>query len=308
MNASGTLHLDSAHATRGVDVAGSGSPTVGRRRLAAELRRLRGARTGGTVASALGWSPAKISRFELGQTSFPLEEVEKLLDFYAVSGPRRTQLLALAADASERGWWQEYADVLPSDYLEFIGLEAEASSMAEWQPQAAPGLLQTEAYSRHVIGAFQRVVRMPPGHVERRSRVRLTRQRILTEREPPLELSAVIDESVLLRKVGSREVMFEQLRHLTDMAELPNVEIRILPLQSGSSLMADSFIVLGFSQHDETSALGDVVSTESQGDQGLFLEGETDTYIYRLIFQALADVALSADESRDLIMQTAERV
>jgi transcriptional regulator with XRE-family HTH domain len=291
-------------------VAGSGSPTVGRRRLAAELRRLRlrGGQTGGAVASALGWSSAKISRYELGQTSFPLEEVEKLLDFYEVSEPRRSQLLALAADANERGWWEAYADVLSAGYMQFIGLEAEAASVAEWQNLAIPGLLQTGEYARQVIAAFQTVVRMPPGHVERRAWVRMVRQRVLTERDPPLELSAVIDESVLLRSVGSRELMSAQLRHLAEMAELPNVEIRVLPLRSEVALMADSFMVLGFSQQREPSKLGDVVSTESLTETGLYIEGETDTYIYRLIFDALAGESLSPDESRGLILQTARRI
>jgi hypothetical protein len=285
------------------------SPTVGRRRLAAELRALRGTRTGGTVARALGWSPAKISRYELGQTSFPQEEIEKLLDFYEVTEPRRGQLLALAADANARGWWEEYSDVLPLGYMEFIGLEAEAASVAEWQNQAIPGLLQTEEYARQLHAAFQSVVLMPPGHVERRTRVRMIRQRVLTERDPSLELSAVIDESVLLRKVSSRGVMVGQLRHLAQMAELPNVNLRVLPLQSDRALMADSFIVLGFSRQDQASSLGDVVTTESQSlSSNLSIEGEVDTYIYRLIFQAFLEASLSPDESRALILQTVQRV
>jgi transcriptional regulator with XRE-family HTH domain len=289
-------------------VAPSASPTVQRRRLAAELRRLRGGRTGGTVASALGWSPAKVSRYELGQTSFPLEEVEKLLNFYGVPEPRRSQLLALAVDANERGWWEDYADVLAPHYMDFIGLEAEAATVAEWQNVAIPGLLQTEEYAHQVIGAYQSVVRMPPGHVERRSRVRMMRKRVLTQRDPPLEFSTVIDESVLLRKVGSADVMLGQLRHCADMAELPNVELRILPLQRQTALMATSYMVLGFSQRDEAGALGDIVSTESQNDADLDIEGETDTYIYRLIFQALAEAALSREESHDRILSTARRV
>ena len=119
----------------------------------------------------------------------------------------------------------------------------------------------------------------------------MIRQEVLTTRNPPLELSAVIDESVLLRKVGSREVMFEQLRHLAEMAQLPNVELRILPLQSETSLMADSFVVFGFSPQHETSKLGDVVSTEGIESE-IYIEGETDTYIFRLIFQAFAKAAL----------------
>jgi Domain of unknown function (DUF5753)/Helix-turn-helix domain len=291
-------------------VTTSASPTVTRRLLAAELRRLRGGRTGGVVAKALNWSAAKVSRFELGQTSFPIEEVEKLLDFYDVTEPQRSQLLELAADANERGWWEadEYADTLTASYAEFIGLEAGAASVAEWQIGAVPGLLQTEEYARHVIGAFQSVILVPPGQVERLAHARLIRQLVVTEREPPVKLSAVIDESVLLRRVGSSQVMSEQLRHLVQMAERPNVEVRILPLQSQTALMADSFILLGFSQQDGAGALGDVVNTESQGNRDFSIEGETDTYVYRLIFEALAEVSLGPDESREYIIQTARRV
>jgi transcriptional regulator with XRE-family HTH domain len=289
-------------------VTASGSPTVGRRRLAAELRRLRGTRTGGVVAKALGWSSAKISRYELGQTSFPLEEIERLLDFYGVIEPRRSQLLELAAEANERGWWQDYADVLPTGYMELIGLEAEAASVAEWQTMAVPGLLQTEEYARQVHAAFQSIVLLPPAHAQRRTRVRMIRQRVLTERDPPMELSAVIDESVLLRKVGSRDVMFNQMRHLAEIAELPNVDLRVVPLQSDSSLMADSFMVLGFGRQHESGELGDVVITEGQGYSNLSIEGEVDTYIYRLIFKAFLEASLSPDESRDLVLQTARRV
>ena len=197
----------------------SASPTVRRRRLAAELRRLRGGRTGTTVAKALGWSPAKVSRYELGQGTFPLEEIEKLLDYYGVTEPRRAQLLALAAEANERAWWYDYADALSPEYMEFIGLEAEAASeLAVAGGGGSRACCRPRQYARAVHTAHQQVVLMPPGVFERRVAVRMIRQQVLTTRNPPLELSAVIDESVLLRKVGSREVMFAQLRHLAEMA------------------------------------------------------------------------------------------
>jgi len=288
-------------------VSSSASPTVRRRRLAAELRRLRGNRTGTAVARALGWSAAKVSRYELGQGSFPIEEIEKLLNYYRVDEPRRTQLLDLAAEANERAWWYDYAAALPPGYMEFIGLEAEAASAAEWHLAAVPGLLQTEEYARAIHIAHQQVIHMPPGVFERRIAVRMLRQQVLTTRNPPLELSAVIDESVLLRKVGSREVMLRQLRHLAEVVRLPNVEVRVLPLQSDTSLKADSFVVLGFSPEHEVDKLGDVVSTEGI-EQHLYIEGETDTYIFRLFFRAFADASLSADDSRELILETARRV
>jgi hypothetical protein len=157
-------------------VAASASPTVRRRRLAAELRRLRGARTGGAVAKTLGWSPAKISRYELGQSSFPLDEVEKLLDFYEVAEPRRGQLLALAAEANQRGWWEDYADALTPEYMEFLGLETEATATSEWHLGVIPGLLQTEEYARQIHLSFQRAVPTPPGLIEQRIQVRMARQ------------------------------------------------------------------------------------------------------------------------------------
>jgi transcriptional regulator with XRE-family HTH domain len=286
-------------------VTSSASPTVRRRRLAAELRRLRGARTGTTVAVALGWSPAKVSRYELGQGSFPLEEIEKLLDYYGVTEPRRAQLLDLAAEANERAWWNDYADALSPEYMEIIGLEAEAASALVWQAVAIPGLLQTEAYARAVHTAHQRAVLMPPpGVFERRVAVRMLRQDVLVTRTPPLQLSAVIDESVLLRTTGSGDVMDVQLRHLAEMSRLPNIDLRILPLESETSLKADSFLVFGFSPDGESSKLGDVVSTEGVRDE-LRIEGETDTYMFRLIFNAFADAALSPEESRELILEKA---
>ena len=279
----------------------SASPTVRRRRLAAELRRLRGSRTGTTVAKALGWSAAKVSRYELGQGTFPLEEIEKLLDYYGVIEPRRAQLLALAAEANEPAWWYDYADALSPEYLEFIGLEAEAASELVWQVTAIPGLLQTEEYARAIHTAHQQVVLDPPGLFERRTAVRMIRQQVLTSRNPPLELSAVIDEAVLLRKVGSEEVMLQQLLHLAEVSRLPNVELQILPLDSEMSLMADSFLVFGFSPDDESGKIGDVVSTEGVTDE-LRIEGESDTYMFRLSFNAFANAALSPEASREQIV------
>jgi len=284
-------------------VTSSTSPTVRRRRLAAELRRLRGNRTGTTVARDLGWSPAKVSRYELGQGSFPVEEIEKLLDYYGITDPRRAQLLNLAVEANERGWWEEYADALSREYMDFIGLEAEAALELVWQVVAVPGLLQTKEYARAVHTAHQQAVLEPPGVFERRIVARMIRQQVLTARNPPLRLSAVIDEAVLLRQVGSREVMSGQLRHLAQMAQLPNVDVRILPLQSATSLMADSFVVFELRSEEEGSKLADVVSSEGVTTE-LRIEGESDTYMFRLIFGALLGASLPLEDSRELILQT----
>jgi transcriptional regulator with XRE-family HTH domain len=287
-------------------VAASASPTVRRRRLAAELRRLRGTKTGGEVAKALSWSPAKISRYELGQTNFPPDEVEKLLDFYGVAEPRRGQLLTLAAEAGQRGWWEEYADVLGPEFMEFIGLEAEADSMAHWQVGVIPGLLQTEEYARELNIGYRSVIPTPPGVLERLVRVRMIRQELLS-REPPFRLSVVVDESVLLRRIGDRSLMHAQLLHLAEAADLPNVELRVMPLSNReTSLVADSFTILSFGSQptDEADKLADVVSTEGVTSE-LYVEGESDTYLYRLVFQGLLNASLSPADSRHLIRRTA---
>ena len=129
-----------------------GSPTVRRRRLAAELREIRESRgrSGESVAAALGWSPSKISRYERAKTGLRPREVERLLSYYQVTGARRALLLALAEDATHKGWWEDPSDVLTEDYKQFIGLEHEANSIAIWHVDVVAGLLQTEAYARHI--------------------------------------------------------------------------------------------------------------------------------------------------------------
>jgi transcriptional regulator with XRE-family HTH domain len=291
-------------------VAASPSPTVRRRRLAAELRRLRGTRKAAPVAKALGWSIAKISRYENGAGSFPLEELAKLLEFYAVPESRRRKLLDLAQDANQRGWWDEYADALPSEYLEYIGLEAEAETLIQWAITGIPGLLQTEEYAREVFASYQKTMPLAPGIIERRVRVRMRRQDVLTIRQPPLRLSVVLDESALLRQIGEPTVMREQLQRLLTVSELPNVELRILPFSSGGSPPPATFQVFSFpaAPGDAADKLADVVSLEALTDNiQVDGEGETDLYLYRLLFEALVDTSLPPDESRGLVIETARQ-
>ena len=167
-----------------------------------------------------------------------------------------------------------------------------------------PGLLQTEEYARQIMSLYQAVVPTPPSILERRVQVRMRRQGVLT-RDPPLELSVVLDESVLLRTIGGRDVMYAQLRHLADLARSPNVELRVLQLDA-HPVVAGSFQIYEFSPISQTERLGDVVGVENVHGH-LYVEGEADTYLHRLVFQALADSALSPKESQRLIYKTAER-
>lgn len=287
-------------------MASSASPTVRRRRLAAELRRLRGARKAAPVAKALGWSIAKISRYENGAGNFPIDEVAKLLEYYDVREPRRGRLLSLAQDANQRGWWEEYSDAaLGPEYVEFIGLEAEAESAINWFITGIPGLLQTEDYAREVFVSYQKTdPTISPSLIDSRVRVRMVRQDVLTVRDPPLELAVVLDESALMRQIGGPKVMHEQMQRLAVVSELPNVELRILPLNSGAAPPPGPFQVFGFRDGDVTAKLGDVVFIEGVTDYTQ-VEGETDTHLYRLLFATLTDAALPPDESRDLLLRRA---
>lgn len=281
----------------------SGSPTVRRRRLAAELRRLRGNRTGSEISREVGWSPTKISRAESGRESLPPSEVEKLIDYYGVTGPLRARLLELAGDAVQRGWWDDYADAIPPSYLEFIGLEAEATSCLQWQADTVPGLLQTEGFARRLIAAFRNVdPTVTPGTLERLVQVRMLRQHRLT-REPVLRLSVVVDEAVLLRGIGDSAIMRDQLVRLTEVSELPNVDLRVLPLSQNGGLHGAPYSILSFGSREipETAALGDAVNTESLNAEW-YIDGEAGTHLYRLFFEALARAALPPAETRDFIL------
>jgi len=282
-----------------------GSPTVRRRRLAAELREIRESKgkSGDAVAAALKWSPSKISRYERARTGLQPREVERLLDYYEITGSRRALLLALAEDAAQKGWWEEFADGLSADYQQFIGLEHEASSIAIWHVDVVPGLLQTQAYARHIISSYSRVEPIAPGAIERLVKVRMRRQQMLN-REPEVQLSIVLDESVLKRRIGDELVMYEQLQRLAREADRPNLTLQILPLDSQHMVFGESFVIFRFGS-DTDAMLQDVVSTEHLRND-FSLEGERETYLHRIAFQMLVGASLDPSSSKALALETAE--
>ena len=286
-------------------MAAPGSPTVSRRRLAAELREIRErkGRSGDAVAAALRWSPSKISRYERARTGLQPREVEKLLDYYEVTGPRRALLLELAEEAAQKGWWEEFADSISPDYQQFIGLEHEATSISAWHLNVISGLLQTEAYARHIISSYNRFEPRTPSAIERQVRIRMRRQQLL-DREPAVRLSLVLDESVLKRRIRDESVMYEQLHRLAREAERPNLTLQILPLDSQHEIFSDTFVIFRFGS-DSEAMMHDVVSTERLRS-GVSQEDEMETYLYRLAFERLASAALDPASSRALILETAE--
>jgi transcriptional regulator with XRE-family HTH domain len=280
------------------------SPTVRRRRLAAELRGIREdkGKSGDAVAAALRWSPSKISRYERARTGLRPQEVARLLDYYQITGPRRALLLGLAEDAAQKGWWEEFAESLSDDYKQFIGFEHEAASMAIWHVDVVTGLLQTEAYARHIISSYSRIEPLPPGMIGRMVGVRLRRQQVLDRED--LRLSVVLDESVLKRRIGDESVMYEQLQRLVRDGDRPNLTLQILPLNAERTVFGESFVIFGFG--DERDAiLQDVVSTE-QLQSGFIVEGERETYLHRIAFQMVSEASMDPVASRAFILETAQ--
>jgi transcriptional regulator with XRE-family HTH domain len=280
------------------------SPTVRRRRLAAELREIREdkGKSGDMVAAALKWSPSKVSRYERARTGLRPGEVERLLDYYGITGTRRALLLGLAEDAAQKGWWEEFADSLSEDYQQFIGLEHEAACMAIWHVDVVTGLLQTEAYARHIISSYSQIDPVPPGMIGRMVRVRMQRQQVLNREG--LQVSVVLDESVLRRRIGDELVMYDQLQRLVQETGRPNLTLRILPLDMQHTVFGESFVVFGFRDASD-AMMRDVVITE-QLRSSVTLEGERETYLHRIAFRSLWEASLDPAQSRALILEMAE--
>jgi hypothetical protein len=174
--------------------------------------------------------------------------------------------------------------------------------MAIWHVDVVAGLLQTEGYARHIISSYGRVEPVAPRMISRLVNVRMRRQQVLDREE--LQLSVVLDEAVLRRRVGDDSVMHEQLQHLVRQADRPNLTLRVLPLDARHPVFGESFVIFGF-EDDSNAMLQDVVSIE-QLRSSVILEGERETYLHRIAFQALCEASLDPAGSRALILETAE--
>ena len=278
---------------------GSGSPTI-RLRLAAELHRLREQAdlTGDQVAERLGWSPSKVSRIENARSKVSVSDTRKLLALYEVGGPYRDELVALAREASRKGWWEAYSGDLPNGLVELIGMEAEAESLWDWEPQVIPGLLQTEDYARSVIVGWQKFARITPSAIDRRVEARLARRRRLDD-DAPLRVRTVVDESVLYRRFGPDSVMRAQLEHLINISQLSNITLRILPFDGDQPIGTGSFVYLKFPQVYDVR-LDDIVVLE-QLTNSFVVHQNSEVYQYELAFEALSARSLQPARSRDAV-------
>jgi transcriptional regulator with XRE-family HTH domain len=254
---------------------GSG-PTVRRMQVGARLRSLRLAKgiTREQAGYAIRGSDSKISRMELGRVAFKERDVTDLLKLYGIEdAAEHARLLALAREANTPGWWHAYGDVLATWFQNYLDLEQATELIRTYEIQFVPGLLQTDAYARAVIMLGHG--RAAEDEISRRAGLRMARQQLLTRPDPP-RLWAVLDEAVLRRPIGGREVLREQIEHLIAMTALRNVRLQVIPFTSGGHAAAGgAFSILRFAHSD----VPDVVYIEHL-TSGLYLDKREDVDQY----------------------------
>jgi transcriptional regulator with XRE-family HTH domain len=277
-------------------MASEHSPTIRRRRLALELRRLRETAqlTCEEVAEHLECSASKISRVETGRVSVSPRDVRDMLDLYGAPQEQREGLVQLARDSRQKGWWHAYSDAMQPHFATYVGLESAASEIRIYEVSVIPGLLQTEEYARAVVRAGM----MNSSHedIERRVALAMARKPAVT-RADPLKIWAVVDEAALRRCVGGPGVMRPQLEHLLVQAALPNVQLQVIPFTAGAHPgMGRPFVILVFSDLVDT----DVVYLEDLAS-ALWVEDVAEVARYNAFFNHLRATALSFDDSEALI-------
>ena len=285
-------------------VSDFGSSALRQRRLADELRRLRRRAhlTGKQVVTRLGWSEAKLSRIENGLASVKNSDLNELMDLYEVADLHRAELVALAEESRQMDPLEALEGDLPEGYARIMEAEREAEAMQTWEPQVIPGLMQTEDYTRALLELWPTIFAKPAAAIERRVQGRLHRQRVLT-RDPPLELLFVIDESVLIRGFAAPSVMRDQLAHLAELSEHPNIELRVLPLGGKQVIGTGAFVYFKYPKVHGVP-LPDAVAVEHL-EGTTFIDSEQDVNTYQLVFNALRESSLSPDASRGILTRVA---
>lgn len=269
-----------------------------RRLLGAELRRLREARSIKLqeVADELGLAVSKLSRIETGKGPTRTAYLSAMLDLYGIYGlDQRRFLVNMAREGYRNCWWAAQDDVLPTGLSICAGLEAEASSLRAYESQAIHDLLQTAGYARAVLAAVHR--HQPPLEIDRLVADRMERQKLLRYAEP-LRIWAILDESAIRRLIGSPTLMRNQLNHLCDISQWPNITVQVLPFSSGLHPgLSGSFTIIEFL---EPSA-PDVVYSEGADGQAHIKEKVSDVRAHADAFNLLRAAALSPEDSVDLL-------
>ncbi|MER6979257.1 helix-turn-helix domain-containing protein [Streptomyces carpinensis] len=281
-------------------MASNVNPTVRRRRLGQELRRLRELKgmTAEEVAERLLVSQSKISRLENGRRSISQRDVRDLCGVYEVEDHRIVDsLMQMAKDSRQQGWWHSFGDI---PYSVYIGLETDAASLRVYDPQVVPGLLQTRQYAEALIaGALPETA---PADIDKRVQVRMRRQERISASENPLRLWTVLDEAALRRVVGNRALMREQLEHLAEQSQLPHVTVQVIPFDMGAHPgLNGQYAILEFPDAADSS----VVYIEGVTSD-LYLEKANDVHKYSVMYEHLRAQALNVEQSRQFIADIAK--
>jgi transcriptional regulator with XRE-family HTH domain len=276
-------------------VASAQTPTVRRRRLALELRRLRESAklTCEEVAEQLECSASKISRVETGRVSVSPRDVRDMLAIYAVPEEQRDDLVQLARESRQKGWWHAFGDTVHPHFATYLGLESAASQIRLYKAARIPNVLQTEDYARalnlagHVGGQFL--------SDDRHFAMQMERQR--QARANPARVWVVLDEAALRRQVGGPEVMRQQLEYLCEVSSTPNVFLQVIPFSSGAYVALDlPFVILSF-----PDAMDPDVVYMGYATGCLWIEDMAEVDRYNLFFHHLQATALSFEDSGALI-------
>lgn len=275
-------------------MAGEGSnPTLRRRELGFLLRKLRTERglSVEAVTKRLLFSATKVSRLETGRAGASARDIRDLCVLYEVTdSAERERLMSLAREGKQRAWWQDLA--LP--YATYVGLEAEASSLSDYNTDIVTGLLQVEGYARALFAVTEPPLELAV--IEQRIEARLKRQLLLEQSVGP-SLHCILDEGALRRPIGGAAVMREQLARVVEVAALPRVTFQVIPLAIGAHPALDStFVILQF----EEAMINDVVYVEGVVGN-IYMESPADLQRYRNMFARLSSIALSPDDSIALV-------
>ncbi|MET9918390.1 helix-turn-helix transcriptional regulator [Streptomyces sp. NPDC006435] len=279
----------------------SATPALCRLQLGRELRQLRheAGLTSTQVVRTLICSPSKLTRLETGDNSVvEAVDVMALCEIYGADPEKRALLLGYAAvTKTKRDWWQspEYRPAIPPTFKAYLGLEATAAAVCNYESEFVPGLLQTEDYVRTIHRRAHE--RLSADEIDRLVTVRMTRQEVLHRRSVPLKFAAVINEAVLRREVGSSTVMRAQMEHLAEVAELPSVRVQVVPFKAGAHPGMNGAFTL--------FRLGDAESIAYQENLGgaSVTRKRADVALYEEAFNDLQILAVGPQESLGMIRE-----
>jgi Domain of unknown function (DUF5753)/Helix-turn-helix domain len=288
--------------------ATSGS-AVPRRVLCQHLRSLR-QQAGLTVkvaATVLEWFEPKMWRIETGQTALRALDVGAMCAAYGAPPGITQALMGLVRQTKAHGWWHTYAQTMPPDEFSiYTTLEDAACALDGYAALQVPSLLSTEPYVRAIV-----MSRNPNSdEADRLVYESLARRVLVTRAKAPLAVTFALDEALVRRPVGGSAVMAGQLRHLADLAMLPNVCLRALPFGAGvhPGLVTGPFTLLNFPPSNR-GADTDTAIVHASGLTGeLYLDKPHELDGYRDAFAAILGCCLDEAGTQDLLLTVAKEL